>query len=226
MVRRQPRQPRLHSVERLSVCQLLPLIPTPRFGLDQCLSPRTHVVGRHQLAAGEDLHRVDVGVGTLVTHRERGETLDLVSPQVDTNRPVSRRRVHVDDGTPDGDLATVLHLVLAAVARVDEPFHQVGLIDDPAGPDDDRLDVLYVRSETLHERPGRSDENFRGALRITKMPHGSHAATHRFHRRAHAFERQRLPRREDINVVGAEKAREIGGEPLGISAGRHSDHNR
>ena len=61
-----------------------------------------------------------------------------------------------------GDLAPVLDLVLAAVAGGDEALDEVRRVELVAGPDDDRLDVLDVGAEALHEGPDRGDEH-RGA---------------------------------------------------------------
>ena len=91
--------------------------------------PGAHLVGRDQLAGREDQRLGEVGGGALVVDAERGEAVDLVAPQVDADRRVAGRREHVDDRAAPGELAAVLDQLLAAVAEVDEPAHELVGID-------------------------------------------------------------------------------------------------
>ena len=70
-----------------------------------------------ELPAPEEDDGVEVGRRSLVADGERGQAVDLVAPQVDAHRHVGGGREHVDDAAPHGELAAVLDLVLAAVAR-------------------------------------------------------------------------------------------------------------
>ena len=74
-----------------------PLFTTPRFGGDERRRPVAHVIGRHQLAGREDHCLCQVSKRTLIVDAKRGQSVDLVSPQVDTDRGVSSRWVYVDD---------------------------------------------------------------------------------------------------------------------------------
>ena len=74
------------------------------------------------------------------------------------------RRVDVDDRAAHRDLAPRLHLVLAPVAAGDEPRDELVAVDLVAGLHHDRLDVLDVRTEALHERAHRRDHDLRAAV--------------------------------------------------------------
>ena len=122
----EPRHPRLHALEVRAFGQPLPLLAAPRLGTDQRGSPVADVVGRHQLAGGEDQRLVEVGDRPLVVDAERGEPVDLVAPQVDADRRIGGRRVDVDDRAPAGELAAVLDELLAPVAELDELGAELG----------------------------------------------------------------------------------------------------
>ena len=76
--------------------------------------------------------------GALVSDRELGETINLVSPQVDPHRRISRRTEHVNDRASNGELAPMLDLVFAPVAHGNQPGHQRRGIDLLAFLHDDR----------------------------------------------------------------------------------------
>ena len=104
-----------------------------------------------------------------------------------------------------GDLAAVLDLVLAAVAggRRARPTSSVGSSWSPCA-DDDRLDVLDVGAEPLHERPDRGHDD-RGAARVAGRAGARSCAAGGpwSRRRADPLERQRLPGREQVDLVVA-----------------------
>src|SRR5206468_2587656 len=154
----QPRQPRLHAVERRPFGQPLPLLPPPWLLRDQARRPLAHVVGGQELTARKELGALDVNRGALVGHGELGETVDLVAPQVDTDGNVGGGREDVDDRASDRDLSAVLDLVLAAVTGGDELFDELGRVEYITRMDDDGLDILYVRPQSLHEGPYGCDE--------------------------------------------------------------------
>ena len=125
----EPRQPRLHAVEHEALGQALPLLAAPRLEADQPLGPLADLVGGQQLAAREQQHLVEPVGRPLVGHRELGEPVDLVAPQVDAHRAVGRRREHVDDRPAHRQLAAVLDHLLAPVARGHQVAHQVVAVD-------------------------------------------------------------------------------------------------
>ena len=121
----QPRQPRLHAVEGLTVGEPLPLLRAPRLRPRELRRARLHLFGGQQLAHREDPRIVDADRRALIRDRELREPIDFIAPQVDADRVVGGRRVDVDDGAAHGKLTARLHLVLAAVAHRDE------LLDEP-----------------------------------------------------------------------------------------------
>ena len=145
----EPRQPTLHAVEVDALGEALPLLATPRLRRDEPGRALADVVGRHQLAGGEDDDLVEVVGRTLVVHAEAGEAVDLVAPQVDADRRVGGRREHVDDRSTPGELAAVFDEFLAPVAELDELTAERVGVDLGAGPHDDRLDVGRTRAELL-----------------------------------------------------------------------------
>jgi hypothetical protein len=171
----EPRQPRLHPVEGEALGQSLPLVPPPRLGRHQRRRPGPDLVGGQHLPAREDLDAVDPLRRALVGHRELGEAVDLVAPQVDAHGAVGGRGEHVDDRAPAGHLAAVLDDVLAAVPGGHEPLHESDGVDDIAGVDDQGLDFLDVGAEALKERSHRRDQHCRrpppvGALALAEPP--------------------------------------------------------
>ena len=160
-----------------------------------------HLVGGQQLAGREDPRLGDVVGGALVGDRERGQAVDLVAPEVDAHRMVVGRRVHVDDRAAHRDLAARLDLVLAPVAAGDEARDQLVAVDLVAGAHDDRLDLLDVRAEALHQRPHRRDDDRGRRARPGGAPHHPQAPAHRLERRRDPLERQGLPRREQLDLV-------------------------
>ena len=145
--------------------QALPLLAPPRLERDEPLGPLAHLVGGEQLAAPEDLDRVEVVGGALVGDGELGEPVDLVAPQVDAHGPVGGGREDVDDRAAHRHLAAVLDLLLAAVAGADELGDELVAVALLAGHDHHGLDVLDVGPEPLHQRPHRCDEHPRRPAR-------------------------------------------------------------
>ena len=164
--RREPRQPRLHAVEGLALGESLPRARRPTVGSARAARGALAHLGASAGARGRgrSMPRVDVVGRALVRDGERGEPVDLVAPEVDADGVVVGDRVHVDDRPAHRDLASRLDLVLAPVPHRDEPLDELVAVDPLAGPHDDRLDVLDVRAEPLHQRPDRRDEHRRERL--------------------------------------------------------------
>ena len=224
---REPRQPGLHAVERLAVSQSLPLLAAPGIALPQLGGTGAHVVGRQQLAYREQPHLGEVAVRPLIGHRELREAVDLVTPEIDAHRMIRGGRVDVDDRAAHRELAARFHLVLAPVAHRDQPFHELVTIQARARPHHDRLDVLDVRTEPLHQRTDRGHDH-RGEMFATcpQAPHHPQAPAHRLRVGRHPFERERLPRREQLHRVVADVLAKVGRDPLGLCARGHRDEHR
>ena len=222
----EPRQPALHALEDLALREPLPLLAAPRLQRDEPLGPLAHLVGGQQLAAAEDLDHLEVVGGALVAHRELGEPVDLVAPQVDAHGPVGGGREHVDDRAAHGERPAVLHHLLAVVAGADQRGDQLVAVALLPRPDDDRRHVLHVRPEPLHQRPHRRHEDLRRPLRRLEPPHRAQPAAHRLHRRRDALEGQRLPRRERVDRVGPEVGAQVVGHPVGVAGGGRRHHDR
>ncbi len=180
----EPRQPGLHAVEHLPGREALPLLGAPAGLGEQRGGPVAHLGGGEQLPGGEGAHRVQLVGRALIGDRERGETLDVVAPQVDPHRVVVDDRVQVDDRAAHRHLATGLDLVLAAVSERDQRFDELVAVEDLPGPDLDRLDRLDVRAESLHQRPDRRDDHV-GGLRAAgaEPPQHPQPTAHRLERR-------------------------------------------
>ncbi len=206
--------------------EALPLLAAPRLGSDErgCLRP--DIVGRHQLAGGEDANFVEVVGRPLIVHAEAGEAVDLVAPQVDADRCVGGRGEHVDDRAAPGELAAVLHELFASVAEFDEPSAESVGIDVVARSHDDRLGRDCAGAELLHERPDASDDDRRAALGVAEAPQDVEALTHGLHARAHPFEWEGLPAGEVHDIAGREELGKVVGELAGHGARRAADHER
>ncbi len=222
---RQPGQPGLHAVEDEALAEALPLLAPPRRLTYQTAGPPADLLGGQQLAATEQLDTGQVVGGALVPDRELGETINLVSPQVDPHRRISRRTEHVNDRASNGELAPMLDLVFAPVAHGNQPGHQRRGIDLLAFLHDDRLDVLHVRAQPLQEGPNRGHQNLGKTIRMTlsaaaQPPHGTEPAAHGLHARADPLEGQGLPGGAHLDLLGAEERRQVLGQALGLGEGR------
>ena len=228
----QPGEPALHAVEREAVRQALPLVPAPRLLPDQLLGAAADVIGDPQLPRREDDGFLEVVGRALVVHRELAETVDLVAPQVDAHGRVRRGREHVDDRPAAGHLAAMLHQLLTPVPGRDEAGQEVFRVQDVAGADDDRIDVVVPGAQPLEERPdGADDDPGRPATSLAlalpgEAPQHPQPAPHRLDARADALEGQGLPGREQLDVVGREVPLEVVDQPLGRRPRGHRDQER
>ena len=108
---------------------------------------------------------VELGVRALVGHGELREPIDLVAPEVDPNRVVGGRGIHVDDGAAHGELAARLDLVLAAVAHRHQASDELVTIEPGAAADDDRFDVLDA-ARGVARAPGSAPRRQPGDVRL------------------------------------------------------------
>ena len=88
----------------------------------------------------------------MIANGELGQSIYLITPQINANRMISRARKHVDDRAPDGEMASMFDLVFAAVARVDELAGDVADVDLITDPNSKRLELVGTGAEPLHER--------------------------------------------------------------------------
>ena len=195
--------------------------------MQELLGASAYFRGRQELAYGEHSRLGNSARRALVGDRELREAVDLVAPQVDAHRMIGGGRIDVDDRAPHRDLAARFDLVLAAVAEVDEPGDELVAVELHSRRHRDRLDVLDVRAQALHERAHRRDDRVREVLATgTQPPHHPEAAAHRLGRGRHPFERERLPRREELDRVVAEVLAQVGGDALRLDARRDREHDR
>ncbi len=221
----EPGHPRLHAVEHETFGEPLPLLSAPRLDGDQGRRPLAHLVGREELTRREDVGLGDVGGRPLVVDRELREAIHFVAPQVDAHRRVRRRREHVDDRPPEGDLPAVLDEVLASIARSHELGDELGRIHLLAGGDGDRLDILDMGTQPLRKGADAGDHDPRRPLGLAQAPHHPQATAHRLDPGAHPLERQGLPRREQLDLVRIEVGPQVSRELLGRRA-RGQDHEK
>ncbi len=143
---------------------------------------------------------------------------------------VGSRRVDVDDRAAHRDLAARLHLVLAPVPHRDELLDQTIPVELVTRPHDDRLERLDVRTEPLHQRAHRSHDHGRQdrglVVAVPQPPDDAQPPAHGLDRGRDPLERQRLPGREQLDLVGPEVLAQIGGEPFGFDPGRYCEHDR
>ena len=206
--------------------QALPLLPAPGLEADQALGALSHLSGREQLAAGEDDDLGQVVGGALVGHGELGEAIDLVAPQVDAHGAVGGGREHVDDGAADRDLAAVLDHLLAAVAGRHQLVDELVSVDAGAGGDDDGLERLDVRAETLHQGPDGRHDHLRGTVGLPQAPQGAQAAAHGLDAGADPLEGQGLPGGEQLDGVVAQVGAQVTGDALGLRGRGDGEHHR
>ena len=226
LVRTQPWQPALHAVEQLTFGEALPLLAAPRLGGHEPGRAFADVVVGEQLSRREDAHDVEVGDRALVVDPEGRQAVHVVAPQVDAHRHVAGRREHIDDRPPPGELAAVLHQLLAAVAVPGESAHERVGIDHVAVAHRDRLDRRGTGTEALEHGPGPGHDHGRAGGAVAQTPQQLEAPAHRLHRGRHPLERQRLPRRQQRYLVGGEELGEVVGELAGHRARRAGDHER
>jgi len=81
--------PALHAVEELTRRESVERRAAPRHGVDHALGALTRVVAQEPFARRGDHCLVEVVQGTLIGDVEGGQSLDLVTEEVETNRLVS-----------------------------------------------------------------------------------------------------------------------------------------
>ena len=220
----QPWQPRFHPVEELALRQALPLLPTPGAGGHQPLGRGPNRRHWPHLPSRKYLNLLPRLGGTLIGHRELGEAVNLIAPQIDADRAVGGRREHIHDGTPHREHAPVLHLHIAPVAPAGQVSGQLAQINPIARCHPHWLGIAGIKHQSLKQGPHRGHQNRRALLGVVELPDGLATPAHRLHSRADPLERQGLPRREQGDTA-VEHRRQVAGQALGVgSSGRGHHH--
>tara|TARA_B100000085_G_C18427451_1_gene465353 strand:- start:73 stop:639 length:567 start_codon:yes stop_codon:yes gene_type:complete len=125
----QPREPRLHSVKVRSLCEPFPMLSSPRFGGDEacCFLSDAFVWGH--LSRRKDAYLVEVLGRPLIIDRELGESVDVVSPQINTDWCICGRWENVDDRSSTRKFPPVLNEFFTSVSRNRELFGESVGID-------------------------------------------------------------------------------------------------
>ncbi len=202
------------------------MLSTPRVRRDQSTRSLTHLISQQQLTAPEELNFGQVNRRTLVGNRELGQPVDFVTPEVDAHRDIGGRRKNVDYRTPHRHLTTVFDLMFPAISEAHQPVDQIDRVDSVARTDDHRIDVIDAVTEPLHHRPDGCNHNLGSPRRIPQMPNRAQATTHRLDSGTHPLERERLPRRKQIDLVVAEKNPQVIGKTFCLVGCRHYNHQR
>ena len=122
----EPRQPRFHPVEELAPAETLHVLSAPRFADGQRCGPFAHGgVGPH-LSCRVDLGLRKLRHRTLIGDRELGETVYLITPQIDAHGRVGRGAEDVHNPASHRNLAAMLHLMLPPVAPRHQLRHHLG----------------------------------------------------------------------------------------------------
>lgn len=181
-----------------------------------------YVVGEQQLTAGrgpEPRHRLE---GALVGDGEGADLLDVVAPELHTERVLLGGREDVDDATAHRELSAPLDHVDAGVRRLgqaaDHVLHGPGL----ARRQLDRLDVGQAGDLRLEQAADRRDDD----LQRTVGGVGAGVAQPAQHReapsdgvaaRAQPLVREGLPARVVGHRVGVDEVTQLLDQVLGLA---------
>jgi len=140
---------------------------------------------------------------------------------------VGGRRIDVDDAASHRDLAPGFDLVLAAIAEGDESGDELVPVELHPGSDGDGVDVFDVGAEPLYEGAHRCHDDRRELVATgPQPPDDAQPASHRLCGGRYPFEREHLPRGEELDVRVTEELCEVAREPLGLDARRNRDQHR
>ena len=193
----------LHALGRDPVRELVGELVQLRVLLPQRSGPGTHLVGEQQLAARRRPHPVGLVERALVGDGEGTDLLDVVTPELNAQRVLLRRREDVDEPAPHGELAAPLHEVhprVRGLGKSPSDILEVGAVPDP---ELDRLQVGQPLDLGLQHRAHRCDHDLEGpgvgrVPGMAETPQHRKSTAHRVTARREPLVRQRLPCR----VVG------------------------
>ena len=150
-----------------------------------------------QLGGGRDLDHLGLAERALGERREPAQRLDLVVEQVDADRALLRGRVDVEQAAADGELAAVVDLVDAVVARGDEVVRRLVEVEQLADAQREAVRAQRGVGDLLAQRDGRDDDDRRlraGALVEHRVERGD-------------AEADEVRRRREVRLVGDAAAR-------------------
>ena len=222
----EPGQPALHSIERGTFGEPLPLFTAPWLGFDEFRGALADVVGDDEFSRWEDDDLVQVVCRTLIVDTELRQPVDFVSPEVDSDRGVSGRRIDVDDCPALRELAAVLDQPFAPVPELDKPSRQLFGVDFRPWPDNYRIDGCGTRAELLKERSDAGNDDCGASIWVAQPPEHFEALAHCFDAGADAFEGQGFPSWELHDFALGEELAEVVNELAGHRAGGATDHER
>ena len=213
----QERRVRLGALDEQPIADPLQRVAEPiALELGATGRERTERVVGDQLAHRRREHPRDLRGGELRGRGELPERFDLVAQVLEPDRAPRVAREHVHHPSANGELAAVLDDVRTGVAELDQAFRQrVGrqiVSDDEL----ERWDRTERRDQAVHRREHRGDEQERPA-RLPQPVDRVGPAGGDLRRRADAFVRQRLPRRQECDASLAEVGRPAGGERLRLA---------
>ena len=143
------------------------MLATPRFLRNEGRGALADGVSRDDLAGGVDDHLRARDRRPLIVDSELAEPINFISPKIDAHRSISRAGEHVDDRTPHREVAAGLDLRFAPIPRIHESLREVADVDLVADPNHDRVDLVCPRSQALHKRTRRSDDDARCPLGVS-----------------------------------------------------------
>jgi hypothetical protein len=145
----------------------------------------------------------------LVRHPKPGETVDLVTPQIEAHRRIRSGREDVDDRSASRDLAAVFHERFTPIPLGDEMGEYDLGIEDLTLANHDRLDGLSAGGEMLQQGSDPSHDHRRTALGIAHPPQHLETPSHCLHSGRHPFKGQGLPSGIENDLVGWEELAEV-----------------
>ena len=128
----QPGEPRLHSVKVRSLCEPFPMLSAPRFGGDEACCSLSDAFVWGYFSRGKDAYLRKVGDRSLIIDRKLGESVDVISPQINSDWCICGRRKNVDDRSSARKFPSVLNEFFASVSRDRELFGESVGIDTAA----------------------------------------------------------------------------------------------
>ena len=197
--------------------------------------PGTDPVRDEELPAGGSPESPGVPEGPLVGHAEGPDGLHLVGHKLDAHRVRVDWHEHIDDATPDGEVAAGFHHVDAGVPRARErgcegrkvePTTRLSRQGDKVGESGDK--GLDNRANRGDDNPKRRQPRFLpSGAGVNEAAKGGDAAAHGVDPGGKAFVGKRLPGGEEPDSLGVDVGPERGCEGLRFpSRCRHHQGDR